>query len=344
MQAPAEQLQGRKLDQGWTVSERIERRAKATGGTFSVGYVLESPEHGRAYLKALDFSAALKSDDPSTALQAMTAAYNFERDLCRLCRERRLSRVVRAIDDGRLVVDPANPATVVQYLVFELADGDIRSQLDSIDRFDTAWALRSLHHIATGLQQLHTVGVAHQDLKPSNVLVFQNVSKVADLGRAATRGSLGPFDRLPVAGDASYAPPELLYGWQDADWSRRRLGCDAYLLGSMVVFFFARVSMTPLVLSELHADHHWKNWGGDFAEILPYLRDAFGRALHKFVCDVPTELSTELVQLVRELCEPDPTRRGFPQDVGNSSQFSLHRYISRFDRLASRSEYNLWRR
>jgi hypothetical protein len=33
------------------------------------------------------------------------------------------------------------------------------------------------------------------------------------------------------------------------------VGCDAYLLGSMVVFLFMGVSMTSLLLSELHQDH-----------------------------------------------------------------------------------------
>jgi serine/threonine protein kinase len=61
--------------------------------------------------------------------------------------------------------------------------------------------------MATGLHELHSQRIAHQDLKPSNVLVFsQREAKNADLGRATLRGQVGPFDEFPVAGDLSYAP------------------------------------------------------------------------------------------------------------------------------------------
>src|SRR5262249_27237780 len=127
----------------------------------------------------------------------------------------------------------------------ELADsGDVRKYLDVAARFDSAWVLRSLHHVATGLRQLHSAGIAHQDVKPSNVLVFDaKISKVADLGRASSQGESPPHEDHHIAGDPEYAPPELCYHHVVPDWNQRRLGCDAYLLGSMVVFFFGRCSV-----------------------------------------------------------------------------------------------------
>ena len=77
---------------------------------------------------------------------------------------------------------------------------------------------RSLHHIAVGLQQIHGQGIAHQDLKPSNVLVFNgNNSKIGDFGRSAYKGHIPPHENNNVAGDLTYAPPELLYGYVDPD-------------------------------------------------------------------------------------------------------------------------------
>lgn len=55
---------------------------------------------------------------------------------------------------------------------------------------------------------LHGLDIAHQDLKPSNV--------------------------LPIAGDPTYAPPELLYNYVPADWNVRRYACDVYLLGANI--------------------------------------------------------------------------------------------------------------
>src|SRR5437879_7964713 len=104
-----------------------------------------------------------------------------------------MSRIVQALEDGSIVVDPSNAAGIVQYLIFELADGDIRKQLEFNDKIDMVWKLRTLHNTATGLQQLHSREIAHQDVKPSNVLSFGNQgSKLGDLGRAAHKNHNAP--------------------------------------------------------------------------------------------------------------------------------------------------------
>ena len=37
---------------------------------------------------------------------------------------------------------------------------------------------------------------------------------------------MSPHDELDCAGDQTYAPPELLYGYIPQDWRVRRLGCE----------------------------------------------------------------------------------------------------------------------
>lgn len=343
MATPAEELSGLVLEGNWKVVSKVERPPQATGSCFSCGYIVESVSGAKGYLKALDYSRALTSPNPARALQAMTEAFNFELALCEKCSGKRLRRVVRAIGDGKVSVRAEDPASVVQYLIFELADSDVRAYLDSFDQFDIAWVLRALHHVATGLKELHGAGIAHQDLKPSNVLVFEEEgSKVADLGRGAYKGTLGPWDELEIAGDKAYAPPELLYGYVGDDWNLRRFGCDAYLLGSMVVFFFGRGSMTGLLFAEMEESYHWRTWSGTFEEVLPYVRDAFGRAVECFKQDVPDEIREEICVIVRQLCEPYPRLRGHPQNRrGGGNQYSLERYVSKFNLLASKAEYGL---
>ena len=151
METWAQQLEGQRLEDDWTVVRAIERPACATGSCFSRGYIVQSATGREAYLKALDFSRAFTSDDPAKVLQHITAMFNFERALCQKCRTSKLSRVVKIITDGKHYVDPSKPTSVVQYLVFELADGDARTRLDALERLDTAWALRALHHVATAL-------------------------------------------------------------------------------------------------------------------------------------------------------------------------------------------------
>jgi hypothetical protein len=345
MTPPAYRLEGLELDGGWTVGARLEPGPHATGGNFSCGYPILGKDGKRAFLKALDFSPALGAPDPARALQSLTEAYNFERNLLEMCTARRMDRVVQAISDGKVKVDDTALGTV-QYLILECGDCDIRTQLSLVSRIETAWKLRSLHHIATGLGQLHSSSIAHQDLKPSNVVVFAGAeSKISDLGCASLRGSTGPRDHLSFAGDAAYAPLETLYGYVDPEWNLRRLGCDLYLLGSMVVFFFTGLTTTALVSIYLNPGHHWRKWDGTYADVLPYLREAFRRAMESFGDHiVNSRLREELKLIVRQLCDPDPKLRGHPLNRrGVSNPAGVERYVSSFDLLAWKAELGIFK-
>jgi hypothetical protein len=66
------------------------------------------------------------------------------------CKEKHLKRVVTAIGAGQIKTHGA-PGGVIYYLVFERADGDVRAMIDAESRFDIAWRLRALHHIAAAI-------------------------------------------------------------------------------------------------------------------------------------------------------------------------------------------------
>jgi len=337
-------LAGLTLPGGWVVERFLERPPQSTGGFFSVGYIVKGAADEEAFLKALDLTSVVDAPDLPRALEALAAAYNFERDLLQKCRVRRLTRIATPIADGSLDVPGYDlPFSRVNYLIFELARGDVRTHLDAAEAFDLALRLRALHHVATGLQQLHGQGIAHQDLKPSNVLVFDDYeSKIGDLGRAADRLVPVPHDDLVFAGDLGYAPPELLYGYVLPDWAARRFGCDAYLLGSLIVFFFCRVSMTAGLIAHVDPAHHPKRWGDGFEAVLPYLRAASDIVIQQFqdeaVLQAPA-LAGDLTEMVRQLCEPDPRLRGHPSSRGNlTTQYDLYRFITRLDLLSRRAE------
>ena len=342
MACPASKLKGMKLSGGWTVGPDFAA-VSDSGGNFSYSYVVSHEGGRKAFLKALDYSQALRSPDPPLALQALTAAYLFERSVLATCRTRRMDRIVQSIDSGHAIVDPSELGRV-DYLIFEMADSDVRSFLSAAKDVEFAWKLRSLHHIATGMHQLHAADIAHQDVKPSNILVFEGrTSKLADLGSASQKGTVCPRDDRPFAGDPSYAPPELLYGYRDPDWANRRFGCDSYLLGSMIIFMFTGLNATGLLLSKMASEHHPRNWKGTYKEVLPYLQDAFGRSLQSFAESIPDKKhSAELRELVSFLCQPDLSLRGHPQNrIGYAARFSLERFVSRLDLLARRAEYSM---
>ena len=335
---PAESLHGLALGNGWKVIDRIPRPADTTGGWFSCSYHVEDASGRRAFLKALDYSSALRGTDPAQQLAQMTNLFLFEREVLELCSGKNMDRVVRALDHGTVRIG-GTQTEVVQYLIFEIADGDIRWKFEQGAGFETGWSLRTLHNVCTGLKQLHSAGIAHQDLKPSNVLVFEDedCSKVGDLGSASRRGTECPRDDCDFAGDRTYAPPELLYGQLDPEWDRRRLACDAYLFGSLIVFFFSGCSMTSLIMKNLEDDHHYLVWGDGYEAVMPYVRNAFGDAVVQFAESLPLKLRDELTGMVRELCDPDPQLRGHPRSRAIGTPFSLERYVSRLDVLAKKA-------
>jgi serine/threonine protein kinase len=332
----------------WVVVDRARSAIEPTGATFSVGYVVESGETGQqAFLKALDFELIIRNAGPDRAMQALQDAltlYNFEVRVCQRCAG--LDRVVTFLESGTVQIDPAQPLSLVPYLIFEQADADVRAFLEFSANLDAAWALRCMHQISIGLQQMHSRAIAHQDLKPSNVLMFgRSSSKVGDVGRAVDRTVLGPYDGIACPGASFYAAPELLYGELASDWDHRRLACDLYLLGSMLVFFFAHTTMTALLFDAIPAEvlpraKDGSGWQGNYAGALPFLQRGFATVLDRFSAAVPSALSAELRRIVQQLCDPDPNRRGSirARASRNGNQYDLQYYVSRFDALATRAE------
>ena len=345
MTNPAENLLNYRglLNDRWRVVEKLQLSPNATGGNFSVGYIIVDSSGKQAFLKALDYSEALKEPNSVQALQSLTYAFDYEKQLLAKCRDNRLDHVSLSIDNGEVRTGELHPILPVPYLVFERAEGDIRSWLGLSKSFELAFCLRALHHSAIGLQQLHLLSIAHQDLKPSNVLVFGGADcRVADLGRSTVQGSTSPTDGLAVAGDRGYAPPELLYGEISSDWRVRRFACDLYHLGSLAVFFFAKTNITALWHQFLDRSFWRDRWGHGYRSVLPHVRDAHDLAFVEFEGAVPQEIRELLVVPIRELCDPDPSLRGHPKnrtELGNP--YSLQRYVTRFDVIAYRAELQM---
>jgi len=333
----ADNLQGLELANGWKVVSRLPNHPRGTGGTFSSRYIVEK-DGKQGFLKAFDFWQAFQSANPAAAIQILTAAYNHEKDILAHCGNKRMSNVVLAVDHGNVQVpNMGQMEGSVFYLIFEKADGDVRIQMDTSKRQDVQWCLNALHDVCLGLYQVHQDMIAHQDTKPSNVLTFNNGKfKVADFGRSSRRGHAVWYDERDVAGDKTYAPPELLYGYRNPEFVPRRMGCDLYMFGNLAAFLFSGVNVTGQLFANLDPQHHPLAWtAGNYSDVLPYLQQSFTLVLEQLSPQIDARAREFVMPLVRSLCNPDLSERGHRRGIGRHDQYSLERYVSELD-LASK--------
>ncbi len=180
---PAESLIGLDLDGGWHVVNKIDSLPSANCVYLSANYVVSNKEGKKAFLKAIDYILAIKQKDPPLALANLTNAFLFERNLLNQCKGQKCDRVVIPITDGSVTIPGYEEYGTVSYIIFDLAKNDVRKEIEGWKEFDLAWVLRSMHETAIGLNQLHSIGIAHQNIKPSKILVFPEIgSKISGFG------------------------------------------------------------------------------------------------------------------------------------------------------------------
>lgn len=354
-------LIGQKLPGDWVITRQLPRPGEAgaeeqTGGCFSIGYIASKlNKDGKtstdAFLKIIDIERALEPRPGTTLIQRLkdvTDSHSFECAILDICRKANMDRVVKILAQGELPPLDGMRAEI-PYILFEMADGDVRKIVAKSDKLDDAWRLRVLHDVAVGLQQLHSEDIAHQDLKPSNVLIFDQTkkgAKIGDLGRASRRDMDAGHDSFTIAGARNYAPPEQVYGIRPARWEDRRQGCDLYHLGSLTMFIFTGITPTIHYLQTVSEDILPRGWGGkgicDYPSALPVLTAAFTQQVEKIKADLPEWARDELVLILLNACNPDYQKRGDPNARSRTgSPLGMDVFVSRFDRLAKRAVVEL---
>ena len=329
-------LRGKTTPGGWLIGEQVTFAADHTGGHFSDCYYVE--RGGKtAFLKALD----IEKFELSQVLGLM-AGFEYESKLLEMCRDKKLGRIVQVIESDKVERDPNAPPVLrhVPFLIFELADGDIRDSVDLSKSVSDQWRFQILHRTTLALLQLHRERIAHQDLKPSNVLLFGDRQlKLGDLGRSSLQGRPAPHDGFQIAGARNYAPFEQSYGHLREDWIERRLSADVFHLGCLVVFSFTNICFPEFVLSKLAEAHRPGSWGDPYELVIEHVQAAAIQALADLSNELPEQFREELIDMVLDLCHPDPLRRGRKATASKASAgpLWLERYVSRFDILEKKA-------
>lgn len=331
------------------LSDRLDERDEFTGGNFSVGYrAIRKSDGQEGFVKVLDLHHPLKYISATAEAYAFVSnamkAFDHEVQLLSTCREHRFRHVVLSIADG---VYGCNNGVVqlVPFVVLTIADNDARRFAAMSRKIDSAWVFQVLHQSAVGLKELHSAGIVHRDIKPSNIMVFDrgDVIKIGDLGSAMARDVRS--SAKPGGPGIIYAPPEHIYANNNSgDWREDRILGDYYMLGGTLVSMLFHISLNNELFSRVSDEvRPLKAVGKPYADVLPLLQESFGRVLEEIEKNMPDELqpyAQEIVDIIKTLCDPDPSRRGdVEHPTGN--RMSLERYIAKFDHFAKRIRYSM---
>lgn len=334
-------LEGRTLQTGWNVMEKVKSKPGSTGSNFSVSYLVEK-DGNIGFLKAINILSFINSStDLMLATTEMLNTYNFEKEVLSRCKNKNFSRVSKLLEASFENI-PEFLVANVYYMIFEKADGDVRNHLSFNTVIDDAWKLRSLHNVATGIKQLHSISISHQDIKPSNVFVFEDgISKIGDLGRALCDSLSSPHSSLNFSGDTRYAPPEVFHKYILPEWSDKVFAIDCYLLGSMGCFYFTGQNMTALMGQKINNNINILSL--DFENALAYWQKAFDDAIEIIKAHTTNiDGQDKLIEAIRMLCNPDPRKRGHKKNIkGVGNNYQLERFVEIFNLLARKAEYKI---
>jgi len=123
------------------------------------------------------------------------------------------------------------------YLAMDLVEGaDLSALVDRLGPLPVADACELIRQAAVGLQHANECGLAHRDVKPSNLMLARGgIVKVLDLGLARPVANLPAWERLTVSGvllgTADYVAPEQIDQAHAAD-----ARADVYGLGGTLYF------------------------------------------------------------------------------------------------------------
>ncbi len=188
----------------------------------------------------------------------------------------RHANIVRIID---YTVDPQ------PYLVMELMEGDLRSQLRQGTKFDMEDIFDIILQVAMGLKYAHDeFQYIHRDIKPENILYKDITYKLTDWGLAKLSGA---ETRSGYSGSIPYSAPEQF----DPEFGEIGPWTDVWQLG--VVFYELLTGKLP--------------FGKDLSEVIKKVRSE------------PPEISDgiphDISILISKMLEKDPRSRVSIKDV-----------------------------
>ncbi|PHT35572.1 hypothetical protein CQW23_23272 [Capsicum baccatum] len=222
---------------------------QATEG-FSESKLLGSGSFSKVYKGILTDGTLVAAKVFNVELEGAFKSFDTECEVLRNLRHRNLTKVITSCsnpDFKAVILDYMTNGTLEKWLYSHNFFLDIMQRLDTM--IDVASAMVYLHNG-------YTTTVVHCDLKPSNVLLDQEmVGHVSDFGIAKLLGAEETFVQTRTIATIGYIAPE--YG-QDGIVSTR---CDVYSFGILMMETFTRMKPSDELFS---GDLSLRSWVADF--------------------------------------------------------------------------------
>src|ERR1700683_3032816 len=218
------------------------RRLGSNGGNGSFSLILEAEDKWNNNGKV-----ALKFLHPFEREEYRRQCFKREPEmLARAAGQRDIIQLVANREEFLCVLQPHGFEIPFAYYALELAKGDLGSVIEAGSMSAREILLR-FRAMCRAVQRVHSLGMAHRDVKPANFLLMSDGSiKLSDFGTArmigdGTAGLIKDYAGFPP-GDLGYTAPEILASLHDDD-STVALGADIFSLGASLFEMFSGVPL-----------------------------------------------------------------------------------------------------
>ncbi|KAK4406134.1 Receptor kinase-like protein Xa21, partial [Sesamum angolense] len=276
---------------------------RATDG-YNDNNLLGRGSFGAVYKGVLDNGTILAVKVFNLEQEAAFKSFDAECEVLRNLRHRNLTRVISSCSNHEF------KALVLKYM----PNGSLEQWLHSDDYFlDTTLRLNIMIDVASALEYLHhglTTAVVHCDLKPSNVLLDEDmVAHLSDFGIAKLLGDDQSISYTNTLATFGYIAPE--YGSEGIVSTK----CDIYSYGILLMETFSKRKPSDEMFDEELSIKRWiSNAVGDDG-IVGIVDVKLLSTEDRFYNEKLSCLSSSLMKLALNCCEHNPEDRLGMSDV-----------------------------
>lgn len=343
---------------GWLVGDRIVNNDVTTKYAL---YHEVSQDGINAIMKVLNYDKCLNANyldgakDQNDLLAREAEAFHFETELSKECAGSHMGNVIRYLDSGELKLD-GYVVKNVAYIVYEMSEGKIGDFLKFSSKANLVAdlgvlvdKLKSLHQVTKGVKQLHTHLIAHHNITPQSIEVFETNSlfKIGGLQKSRTRQAVlnSPVAAKLFDGDYTFAPPEAFFSHKISEEMSTYYQIDTYMLGNLVVYYLSSMNLTTLINQKCPCTLiDWASKGAGYQQVLPDIRKAFYESLDEIKASICVkELCDPIVEIIEGLCNPAPEERGYPGGFAKvQANADLQRLLTKLDVLYRKAQLLLY--